>query len=97
MRNKKKEIECLNRLHSLNGSYEDIVQFLLQEEVVTASIVTALRQSSDQAKDMWSTLFNLRASGKFQLLEYEWHVLPVERINITVVTDKSKKEFTYNF
>ena len=36
-----------------------------------------------------------RNSGKFQMLHWEWTVLPHERIKITIITAAHVKEFTW--
>lgn len=93
----KKEIECIARLTSLNGATDDILQHLMEENLIDKTQVKAIRLSSEPHKDMYIMLKALQLNNKLQLLEYEWHVLPIERIKLTIVTDKTQKEFTYNF
>lgn len=97
MRNQRKEIECIARLQSLSGNVDEILEFLLTEKFITSEVVKATRISSDIPREMQKLLSTLSSTDKFQLLEYEWTVLPVERIKIIIVTDRMSKEFTYNF
>jgi hypothetical protein len=93
----KREIECLTRLQNLTGSVDEILQFILDEKLIEKEKVKDIKHSSDQAKELQIFLKNLSKTDKIQLLEYEWVILPVERIKISVVTNRSSKEFTFNF
>ena len=93
----KREIECLARLNDLNGAVDDVLQFLLSEKLVTKEEIKFIQHSSDQPKNLQATLKKLSSTDKLQLVEYEWTILPVERIKIHIVTDRATREFTYNF
>ena len=93
----KREIECLARLQSLTGSVNEILKFILDEKLIEKETVKSIMQSSDQAKELQNFLKNLSKTDMIQLLEYEWVILPVERIKISMVTSRSSKEFTFNF
>lgn len=93
----KKEINCLNRLNTLTGSINEIVTFLLEEKLLDKSEATSIVSSSDVAKSLNALLHRLNELGKIQLIEYEWVILPVERIKIHIVTLLSNREFVYNF
>ena len=93
----KKEIECLTRLQSLTASFSEILFFLVEEKLLTQEQAKSIELSSDRAKAMQLCLSDLNKKDKFQLLEYEWTILPVERIKLHIITDRNSKEFTYNF
>ena len=95
MSNSVRQVQCLKRLEELNGSYEDILQFLMQEDLIDKAKSLSVRSSADKAKEIHGLLNHLSRSGGIQLLEYEWSVLPVERITLLIITNKSKKEITY--
>lgn len=97
MNKTRREIECIARLQLLGGHLDDILEYLLSEGLIPKSEAQVLRTNPEVAKAMQLMLHRLSTSGKLQLLEYEWTVLPVERIKISVVTDRSSKEFVYNF
>jgi hypothetical protein len=96
MNKTRKEIECLAKLQKLGGNVDNILDFLLSESLVKSDEVKKIRSSPEINKDIQLLLANLSATGKFQLLEYEWVILPVERIKISIVTDRASHEFTYN-
>lgn len=91
--NLKRQIECLKRLEELSGNSEDILAFLLAENLIDKSYIMAYRKSADKPKELQKLLANLSATNKLQLLEYEWSILPIELIRILIVTDRDSKTF----
>lgn len=91
-----KEIQCLQRLQDLTGQLEDILQYLKLENLVDDNQLKTVRLSADHAKEVQQILRNLKVREKVQMLEYEWHVLPVENIRISIITDRNHKEFIFN-
>ena len=92
----KREIECLNRLQEMTGQLEDILSFLKQENLVDDNQIKSVKLSADHSKEIRAILQDLKIKQKLQLLQYEWSVLPVENICITVITDRNQKEFIFN-
>lgn len=97
MNKTRREIECIARLQALGGNVDNILDFLLSESLINKDEVKVLRASPEVAKSVQLMLARLSADKKFQLLEFEWAILPVERIKIHIVTDRASQEFTYNF
>lgn len=93
MRNTKREVECLKRLQQVSAVFEELVAFFAQERLITAEELKAFKQTPEQSKWLQSKLATLSDEQKIQLLEYEWTILPVERIRINIVTDRGHKEF----
>lgn len=94
MRNTKREVECLKRLQQLSPVYEELVAYLLQEHLLSKEELKAFKISPDQGRLLQAKLASLSEDRKIQLLEYEWTLLPVERIKINLVTDTGFKEWT---
>jgi hypothetical protein len=94
---KNKEIECLLRLDKLENGIDQIIEHLLSEYLVNADIVKTIKKSSEPAKELYLILKDLSTKRTIQLIEYEWTVLPIERIKLTIVSNISHKEFTHNF
>jgi hypothetical protein len=90
-----KEIECLTRLQGMTGQLEELLQFLKLEGLVDDNQMKSVKLAADHAKEVQGILRDLSKSGKIQLLQYEWTILPVETIVVTVVTDRNQKEFSY--
>lgn len=79
------------------GTYDMLMEFLLAEDLMTKAERKAMLTSSDIAKVLQGHLSSLSKANKIQLLEYEWAILPVERIKVSIVTDRNNREFTYNY
>jgi hypothetical protein len=92
---KRDRVDALTRLNQLTGQLEDIVNFLLEEKLITDSQLKSVKFSADRAKEVELILNLLQKSGSIQLLEYKWVILPTETINIYIVTDKNYKNFYY--
>ena len=93
MRNTKREIECLKRLQQLSPVYEELIAFFVQEKLFSTEELKVLKVSVEQARLLQAKLAILSAEQKIQLLEYEWNILPVERIKLNIVTDRGHREF----
>lgn len=93
MKSSKREIECLKRLQELSPVYDELKAFLVQELLLSQEELRVINIGPDQAKLLQVKLQNLREDRKVQLLEYEWTLLPVERIKLLLVTDRGMREF----
>lgn len=93
MRNTKREVECLKRMQSLTPMFEELIAFLLQEYLLSQEELKAIKVSPEQARLLQAKLATLSDIRTLQLLEYEWTLLPTERIRINIVTDRGFKEF----
>ena len=80
----------------MTSQLEDILLFLKSESLINDNDIRTVRQSSDHPKDIQALIKKLHVAGKFQLLEYQWEILPVERIKILMITDHNQKEFIFN-
>jgi hypothetical protein len=96
MRKLARELECLTQLQSKTMGLEDILAYLKEENLIDDVQIKATRSGSDLPKEMQKLLFKLKKENKIQLLEYQWDLLPVERISILIVTDRSQREFRYD-
>lgn len=91
----KREIECLSRLQELTSQMEDILIYLKLEGLVDDNQMKSIKLTPDRPKEVQAILKDLQANGKLQMLTYEWSVLPVENITITIITDRNQKEFIF--
>lgn len=90
------EIRCLERYKELTGAFDDLFTFLLEENIITKDDIKTVQREAYQPKVMQGLLARLKGQNLIQLLEYEWNILPIERIKILVVTDRNSREFTHN-
>lgn len=91
-----REVMCLNRLQELTHQVYSILDFLVQESLLDKQTLEVVKRSPNLAKSVQELLNSLRESGKLQMLEYEWTLLPEENIRIYIVTDRNHVEFSYN-
>lgn len=94
MRNTKRELDCFKRLQSLTPVQDELIAFLMQEYLLSADELKAMKGEADMAKHVYTKLATLSEERKIQLLEFEWSLLPTERIKLLLVTDRGMKEFT---
>ncbi len=73
--------------------FEELIAFLLQEFLLSKEELKAIKVSPEQARMLQAKLATLSDERVLQLLEYEWTLLPTERIRINIVTDRGFKEF----
>lgn len=90
------QINCLQRLQDTTGQLDEILQFLKLEGLVDDNQLKSVRLGADHAKEIQQILRHLQVTNKLQLLNYEWNVLPVENICISIITDRNQKDFTFN-
>jgi hypothetical protein len=95
MRNSKREVECLKRLQELSPVYDELLQFLDQEFLISKEELKVIKNSPEKSKLLQAKLALLSDERKLQLVEYIWQVLPVERISVTIVSERAMKEFAY--
>jgi hypothetical protein len=90
------EIKCLARLDELLASNDSIMEFLIAEELLNKEQRKAIKSSHDIAKALQLFLASMKGN-KLQLIEYEWVLLPEERLKVTLVTDRNNREFSFNY
>lgn len=92
-----KEIECLARLFKLTNCYEDFVDHLLDEKILSADRITDLKLELNKPKFLYETLKEAEKEDKLLLLSFDWALLPVERIRVRLVTTRNSRDFTYHY
>lgn len=96
MSTKQKEVECIQRLLDIGLMVEEWMDFLLENKLLDSSGIPAFALERNKALYIHNVLSEGKKSEKVLLLDFEWNVLPVERIKVTVVTTRNTKEFVYN-
>ena len=91
-----KKVEFINRLLRLSHCYEELVQFLIDERMISDFEMSSLKDEADKPRLIYEYLEKLKKEEKRLLLDYEWTILPIERLKLTVVTARDSREFSYN-
>ncbi|NVM34006.1 MAG: hypothetical protein HWN81_00320 [Candidatus Lokiarchaeota archaeon] len=92
-----KKVQCLKQLFDLSGCYADILNFLLDERLISQEEVKELGLSYHKAEYLYKIIKRSIESEKLLLADFEWILLPKERIKLTFVSTKQKIEFSYNW
>ncbi len=74
--------------------YEELISFFLQEHLLSKEELKVIKTSPEQGRLLQAKLAALSDDRQLQLLEYEWTLLPTERIKVSIVTDRGFKEFS---
>lgn len=92
----KQEIECLSRLFVIGPYLDEMVDFFLLEGIMKKEELPYLKGSSDKAKYIQVVIAKAREANSLILSDFEWQVLPYEKIRIYLVTSRVAKEFLYS-
>lgn len=90
-----KKVECIKRLFKKNQSYYEICNWLLEQKLTTAQEVSEYTRDQERAEFLYNKFEKEFKEERFMLLDYEWSVLPLEQIKITIVTEREEKVFSY--
>jgi len=90
-----KEIQCIDRLFHLNPQLDEMLEFFLQEKIIEPSELPSLKREVKKSEYLYNAMQLAKQKEIITLLDFEWSVLPVERIKITIITTRSSKEFSY--
>lgn len=94
---KQTKLQFIERLLKLSHCTDEMMQFLVNDKLLNDQEVQAIRNAVDQPRLILSTLEGLKKQDKLLLLDFEWLLLPVERLKLTLITEREKREFVYNF
>jgi len=75
--------------------FENITSFLLDERLISKSELVNLSRANEKAKYLLATLKKILNEEQVMLVDWEWVLLPAERLKLTIVTDNSQKEFAH--
>ena len=92
-----KKVECLKRLITLSDCYDDVVEFFIDEKLISDEEVKELALSYHKAEYLYKVVQRSLKSEQLLLADFEWLLLPDERIRLTFVSTKQKLEFSYNW
>ena len=94
----KRKIECLERLFNLLKCKVDLLQYLKEDGVITDDTMQRLLNDhhSLHANRIATIMEDAVRENKLQLVDYEWSILPMELVRLTIVSNKSKKIFEYS-
>ena len=91
---KNRQIQCLNRLVKFTSCYETILDFLVEEKII--SRVELNREGKDRAMHLYGLIEKGKSDESIMLVSFEWTLLPKEHIQLTLLTRMTRKVFHYD-
>lgn len=76
---------------------EELIEFLKEEKLMNDHQIQTIKSETEKSRLIYMVLENLRRDDKLLLLDYEWILLPVERLKLTIITERNRRDFNYNF
>jgi hypothetical protein len=91
-------VEFLTRIFDLLKCRTAILEYLKEEKLITDDFMQGLLNEhySSHPTRIAGLLSDLNKDDKLQLVDYEWTILPFERLKLTLVSNTGKKEFEYS-
>lgn len=92
----KKEYNCILRFMEKDEMFfYNVTTFLREERLISKDELVNLSRANEKAKYLLATLDKIQKDELVMLVDWEWTLLPVERMKLTIITDNSQKEFAY--
>lgn len=90
------KIQFLQRMNALNGLFSDLALFFLKEGIISNLEVARIMGKAEDARAAEFYVVINKNESKFELVDWEWTVLPVENMRLLFVTSNGVKEFVWN-
>ena len=90
-----RKVRALDRLFKLSNCFAELAQVLVEDKVLTQQQIRSVYDASF-TQYYHDLLEHALREEKLDILDYEWQVLPFERIKLTLVTPMRHKEFLYS-
>ena len=88
--------ECLKKISKYKQeTINDIISILKTENIINLNELEIINEG-DRVLNVFILLKKKLNEGKLHLLDFEWSILPIENIKITIITDHGTKEYSYS-
>ena len=89
------KVQCINRL--LDKKYgAELLDFLINEKFIDSKVYQNMDNNKSIAQATYLAINTALSDGVLLLADFEWSLLPRERVHITIVAPKIHKEFSYD-
>lgn len=94
----KTEIQCLIKLNEKIDCFGDMIDFLSSEKVISRTTTSRLLSELkvELPFELHKVLDKALREESLQLMDYSWVLLPSEKICVTIITNQTRKDFTWN-
>jgi len=90
------KIKCLQRYQEVTNGFYEIVDFLTTNRLMTPNENIDFKMSPQQPTYIYLLLERLKKENKLLALSYEWKILPLEMIEITIGIPSDYRVFSTN-
>lgn len=73
----------------------DIAETLYVDGVISLQEMQTLKSAEDKQLELFKLIEMANKTQKISLLDYEWTLLPTQKIKLTIVTQHGVREFAY--
>lgn len=90
-----KKIECIKRLFKKDNTYAEMCTWFIEQKLTTELEAASYSRLDERATFIFNILDTANSDERFQLVDWEWAILPLETIKITCVTERDVKVFGF--
>jgi hypothetical protein len=90
-----RKLRALEILNSKSIHPLDMANELYSYGVLTAKQFEEIKVSNNRSELLFRALELANKEGRVDLLDYEWHLLPRQRITLMIVTSSGVKEYKH--
>lgn len=90
-----KKIDALRIINENISEAIDMAAVLANDGIISKNELIELKSKKDRTEYLFILIEKADQDGKLDLLDYEWQVLPVERVTLTIITKNNVHNFTY--
>ena len=94
---KNRKINCLDTLITKNQCLQEIVDFMVDSKLAKADEFQQHTRQFEIVKFIHERLLQKEKDGDLLVYNYEWALLPLHQIKLTLVTQRLTKEFLYGY
>lgn len=92
---KVRKLQALKLITSTTHDAMDIANQLKTDNVLTSSDLERVAGAFDRSEILFILLEKAASEDRAYLVNYEWTVLPIQQVKLTVVGPNGIKEFSY--
>ena len=92
---KMRKLRLIEILVSRSINPMDMADILRRDGVISDKDFSNVSVSQNKAEDIFRLLENAKKSNVIDLLDYEWQVLPSQKLCLTIVTPSGIREFRH--
>jgi hypothetical protein len=89
------KIQALKIINDNTVSAIDIANLLFQDGIISNNDMLELKHKKDKSEYLFILLERANREDRLDLLDFEWQILPIERVRLTIITKSNLHQFGY--